>query len=370
MLFRLHVLIIKELLALLRDPKGRMVLIMPPILQLVIFSFAATLDVENVSLAILNQDTGVWSREMIQRLESAGTFSRIEPLTEQRQIAPMIDQRQVLLVVHIGSEFSATIEAGGTAQIQMVLDGRRSNAAQIVQGYVATIIERLNTDVAVRQGAEANGQVTVLERSWFNPNLDYQWFTVPSLVAMITMLIGVLVTALSVARERELGTFDQLLVSPYRPMEILIGKTVPSLLIGLTHATLFIIVAITVFHIPFTGSLPMLYGSMVIYLAAVIGIGLFISSISMTQQQAILGAFLFTAPAILLSGFTTPVENMPDWLQDVTVVNPLRHFLVIVRGIFLKDMPASAVLENTVPLVLIAAVTLSAAAWMFRRRLG
>ncbi len=370
MLFRLRALIIKELLALLRDPKGRMVLIMPPLLQLVIFSFAATLDVENVSVAVLNQDTGVWSREMIQRLESAGTFSRIEPLTEQRQIAPIIDRREVLLVVRIGSGFSARIEAGGTGQVQMVLDGRRSNAAQIVQGYVATIIDRLNTDITARQGATPTGQVAVLERSWFNPNLDYQWFTVPSLVAMITMLIGVLVTALSVARERELGTFDQLLVSPYRPMEILIGKTVPSLLIGLTHATLFIVVAVTVFHIPFTGSLPMLYASMVVYLSAVIGIGLFISSISMTQQQAILGAFLFTAPAILLSGFATPVENMPGWLQDVTVVNPLRHFLVIVRGVFLKDMPAASILDNTLPLVLIAAVTLTAAAWMFRRRLG
>ena len=177
------------------------------------------------------------------------------------------------------------------------------------------------------------------------------WYTVPSLIAVISLLIGLILTALSVARERELGTFDQLMVSPLRTHEILIGKTVPPLMIGLVHATVYVLAALFVFEVPLRGSLLLLYPSLIIYLAAVIGVGLFISSLSTTQQQAILGAFLFAAPAILLSGFATPIENMPAWLQPLTMVNPLRHFLVVVKGVFLKGLPASEVLLNTVPLI-------------------
>jgi ABC-2 type transport system permease protein len=180
--------------------------------------------------------------------------------------------------------------------------------------------------------------------------------------------MGLLVTALSVARERELGTFDQLMVSPLRTHEILLGKTVPPLLVGLFHTTVFVLAAVFVFGIPLRGSLLFLYGSALFYLGAIIGIGLFISALSETQQQAILGAFLFAAPAILLSGFATPIENMPGWLQTLTVVNPLRWFLVIVKGIFLKALPLDEVLRNTAPLALIALVTLSSAAWLFRHR--
>src|SRR5262245_29029973 len=206
-------------------------------------------------------------------------------------------------------------------------------------------------------------------RHWFNPNLDYVWYTVPSLIAVISLLIGVILTALSVARERELGTFDQLMVSPLRTHEILIGKTVPPLMIGLVHATVYVLAALFVFEVPLRGSLLLLYPSLIVYLAAVIGVGLFISSLSTTQQQAILGAFLFAAPAILLSGFATPIENMPAWLQPLTMVNPLRHFLVVVKGVFLKGLPASEILRNTIPLIVIALVTLTAAAWLFRRRI-
>jgi ABC-2 type transport system permease protein len=216
--------------------------------------------------------------------------------------------------------------------------------------------------------ADPRGDSLVV-RNWFNPNLEYVWYTVPSLVAVISLLIGLIVTALSVARERELGTFDQMMVSPLRTHEILIGKMTPPLLIGLAHATLYILVAIFIFGVPLRGSLFLLYPSLVVYLAAVIGIGLFISSLSTTQQQAILGAFLFGAPAILLSGFATPIENMPDWLQPLTMINPLRHFLVVVKGVFLKGLPAGEVFLNTVPLVLIALATLTAAAWLFRRRM-
>jgi ABC-2 type transport system permease protein len=172
-----------------------------------------------------------------------------------------------------------------------------------------------------------------------------------------------------VAREREMGTFEQLLVSPLQPIEILVGKALPALFLALCSASLLLAIAIFVFRIPFQGSLALLYGAMVIFLMAIIGIGLFISSLSMTQQQAILGAFVFMPPAVILSGFATPIENKPGWLQNFTVVNPLRWFLIIVRGIFLKDMPPADVLANTLPMVAIAVVTLTAATWLFKRRM-
>jgi ABC-2 type transport system permease protein len=192
---------------------------------------------------------------------------------------------------------------------------------------------------------------------------------VPNLIASIALIIGLVVTALSIARERELGTFDQLMVSPLRTHEILIGKLTPPMIIGVFHITIYILAAIFVFGIPLRGSLVLLYGSAIFYLASVVGLGLFISALSMTQQQAILGAFLVMVPAMLLSGFATPIENMPGWLQHITIVNPLRYFLVVVKGVFLKDIPLSEVARNTLPLAIIALFTLSAAAWLFRRRL-
>lgn len=366
---RIRALVIKELLAILRDPRGRAVLIVPPILQLFIFAFAATLEVTNVSIAILDQDRGRWAQELVLRISGSPTFTQVRMVEGQPEVRPLIDTRQVLLAAQIPPGFSGDIVAGRPTAMQLVLDGRRSNAAQIVQGYVTAIVQGLNADIAAEAGRPQPPGALVV-RNWFNPNLDYHWFTVPSLIGTIALLVGISVTALSVARERELGTLDQLLVSPLRPAEILIGKTVPSLLVGLVHGTLFLAVATLVFGIPFTGSLWLLYASLALYLVSVIGIGLFISTLAQSQQQAFLGAFVFAAPAILLSGFATPVENMPDWLQTATVINPLRHFLVIVNGLFTKDMPAATVAESALPLALIALVTMTLAAVLFRRRVA
>jgi ABC-type multidrug transport system ATPase subunit/ABC-type multidrug transport system permease subunit len=210
----------------------------------------------------------------------------------------------------------------------------------------------------------------VVARNWFNPNLTFRWFTLPGLIPIIAQLIGLIVTALSVARERELGTFDQLFVAPLRTHEILLGKVLPPLAFVFLHITLYVVVAVFGFGVPMRGSVLLLYGSAVFFLASVVGVGLFISALSATQQQAILGAFLFLAPATLLSGFATPIESTPSWLQPLTLVNPLRYFLVIARGIFLKGMGPGDVVNNTWPLLCIAAVTLTAAAWLFRRRIG
>lgn len=365
---RIIALIIKETLAVWRDPKGRAVLIVPPLLQLILFSYAATLEVRNVSVAVLNLDHGRWGHELVARIEGTPTLAHVHHLSGRGEIAPLVNQQKVLAAVTIDADFSRRIEAGLPGKVQVILDGRRSNAAQIVNGYIAAIAQGLDAEIAGRAGRKAT-EDAVVGRNWFNPNLEYVWFTVPSLVGIIALLVAMTVTALSVARERELGTFEQLLVSPLRPGEILIGKMTPPFVIGMVHATLFIMAAVFIFGVPLTGSLLLFYPSLMVYLAAVAGIGLFISSLSGTQQQAMLGAFVFAAPAILLSGFAAPIENMPDWLQALTWVNPLRHFLVVVLGIFLRDMSAVDVLLNTLPLIPIGAITLGTATWLFRRRL-
>lgn len=368
---RLQALIIKELLAILRDPRARLILVGPPIVQLMVFSYAATLEVRNVDILVLNQDPGKWGQELVERIDGAPTFRHIIRVHNREELREGIDRRSAIAAVHIGPTFSRDIAAHQPADLQIILDGRRSNAAQIVAGYLNRIIAGMNESIAAPQQKRATGgaPVIVVARNWFNPNLIFQWFMVPNLVAVIAMLIGLIVTALSIARERELGTFDQLMVSPLRTHEILIGKLIPPMMIGMVHTTLYILAAVWIFHVPLRGDLLLLYASAVVYLLAIVGLGLFISSLSTTQQQAILGAFLVMVPAILLSGFATPIENMPSWLQPVTALNPLRYFLVIVRGVFLKDIPASEVLYNTIPLALIAVCTLSAAAWLFRKRL-
>ena len=368
MLQRIRSLILKELLAVWRDPKSRIILIVPPLIQMLVFTFAATQDVKNIRMAVLNHDWGTASRDLIARFEGSAYFTKVDHLTSEAEIAPAIDSRSVLLVAAFQTDFSRKVAAGETASVQLILDGRRSNAAQIVAGYAADVVARYNQELTATGRMPPQASL-VVARIWFNPNQESTWNSVPALVAILTTVMGLVVTALSVARERELGTFEQLLVSPLSPTEIIIGKTVPALLIGLGEATGMMVVGVFVFRVPFSGSLPLLYLSMVAYLFAVIGVGLFISSLAKTQQQAILGAFVFMVPAILLSGFASPIENMPDWLQTVTLVNPIRYFIVIVKGIFLKDLPVSLVAENLWPMMIIGAVTLSSATWLFRHRM-
>ncbi|HEV3003031.1 MAG TPA: ABC transporter permease [Pirellulales bacterium] len=365
---RIRTLVVKELLAVWSDPRSRVVLIVPPVIQMLIFSFAATQEIKNVRLAVLNRDWGTASRDLIARFEGSPYFREVRFLTAESQIAEAIDSRSVLMVLHIQSDFSRQVASGGPAAVQLLLDGRRSNGAQLVAGYASAIIEAYNEELAlVARGNRPPS--AVVSRIWFNPNHEGTWHSVPGLVAILTTVMGLVVTALSVARERELGTFEQLLVSPLSPAEIIVGKTLPALLIGVGEASGMVLVGVFVFRVPFHGSIALLYLSMLVYLLAVIGAGLFISSLVKTQQQAILGAFVFMQPAVLLSGFASPIENMPDWMQWITLANPIRYFLVIVKGLFLKDIPISIVLQNLWPMVIIAVATLSAATWLFRKRM-
>lgn len=369
MWLRIRSLIIKELLAVLRDPRGRRVLIMPTIVQMLIFPSAATQEVKNIRMAVLNEDWGKPSRDLIARFEGTPYFLSVDYLASEAEAARAIDSGAAMLVLHIGPDLSRRIAAKQRAEVQLLLDGRRSNTAQILQGYATAVIDRYNAELAATGGSGVPASAVAV-RSWFNPNLSTTWNTIPGLLMVLTTLITLMVTALSVARERELGTFEQLLVSPLQPLEIVVGKTVPPLLIGLAEAALILAVGTLGYGVPFSGSFGLLFASMVAFLVSVIGVGLFVSALSQTQQQAILGTFVFMVPAITLSGFASPIENMPAWLQPLTLANPLRHFLVIAKGLFLKDMPAAEVFHNTIPLVLIGTMTISVATWLFRRRLS
>ena len=361
---RLYHLIIKELLASLRDPKARIVLIVPPLLQLFILSFTVTQEVKNISLGIYNKDVGKEGYSLVQRFEHSTLVSKIVPISSQQEINPLIDRQAVMGVLVVPQDFSRMIYSGETAEVQILLDGRRTNAASIVGGYATKIINGF-----FNESTKKHTGIQVVTRNWFNVNLDPRKTTVPSLICVLATILGVLIAGLSIARERETGTFEQLLVSPLTPFEILVGKAIPAVFLATCSAVMMIGITVFLLRIPLQGSFWLLIASMDLFLLSVVGIGLFISSLSMTQQQAILGVILVLPASIMLSGFTTPVENMPIWMQQITVVNPVRWYLSIVKGVFMKGMGLHEVALNCIPLVFLSLITLSAAAAMFKRRM-
>jgi len=364
---RIVTIVRKELLVLIGNRQSRIMLIMPPLMQIVLFAWAATMEVRNVEFAVFNQDGGRWSRELVQRVEGSPRFMPSLRLERQEEVQKVLDSQRVLLVLVFAADFSSALERGEGAKLQVLLDGRKSNSAQIANTYVQQIVGGFNADTA---GLSSPAVAGVELRFWFNPNMEFQWFFLPNLIGILSFALGIIVTALTVAREREMGTFDQLLVSPATPGEIALAKLLPGCLIGLSHGTIFVLFSHFCFGVPLAGSLFLLYGSMVIFSLAVCGLGLMVSSMCATQQQAFLGAFAGVVPCTLLSGFLTPIDNMPVFLQCLSQMNPLRHFLVIVQGVFLKDISLAAAAVNCLKLGVIALISVSVAVWFFHRRRG
>lgn len=365
---RIVALIKKEFLAIWKDPKSRALIILPPILQLIIFAHAATMEVKNIDMAILDKSQTLESRNLIDEFRNSKWFKNVILVQNENQIAQMIRTRKVEIAMAINTDFATKLLKGQPTSVQIILDGRQTNVAGITNGYASTIISQYENQYFPKS-FQSVPRISHQVRNWFNPNLFFLWYTVVSLIAILATTISLILTSLSVARERELGTFDQLIVSPLTSFEILIGKTFPPLAIALILVTVMTLVIIIFFKVHFQGSVILFYLSIIIYLLSMVGIGLFISSICRTQQQAILGSFTFQMPAILLSGYISPVEDMPRFFQAISCLNPVRFFLVIIKGIYLKAMPAHYVFENLIPLVLISIFTLSAASWMFKRNL-
>lgn len=365
---RVMALVVKEFLALLRDKQGRFVLIGPPIIQLIIFGYAATFDLKNVSYAVYDEDRSPASRDLIAHFAGSKAFEKVADVLDEASIRSIIDNQKALMVIHIGKNFGRDLMKRRFAPVQVIIDGRNSNTAMLSLNYVNEIVERFNEDLAARYGIDKiSARLDI--RAWFNENLDSQWFIVPGIVGLLTLVVTLIVTALSIAREREAGTFDQLLVTPLSPFEILLGKTIPGMIIGLIEASFIIIVAIYWFGIPLRGSIIALYVGLFLFILSAIGIGLMISSFAVTQQQGLLGAFLFMVPAVTLSGFATPIANMPVIVQKFTLINPFRYFLVVVRGVFLEGAGAGLLINQYWPMAIIGVVTLTTAAWMFRHRM-
>jgi ABC-2 type transport system permease protein len=364
-ILRILALIHKELLTILKEPRSRVSLFLPPVLQCLIFGYAATYDLSNVPYAVLDQDRSAASHELLASLDGSGVFHRVAQLRNQHDIAPVIDQETALLVVVIGQDFQRRLAAGLPADIQVIADGRNSNTAGTALGYVGAIVDSFNANWAANHGAPSPPlQVTM--RAWYNANLETRWYMVPALIGTLTFLQTLLLTAMSVAREREQGTFDQLLVTPFRPFEIMVGKAVPSVLIGLIQATLILLVAQLWFQIPFAGSYVTLYAGLLLFLLAAVGMGLILSAVVATMQQAMLYTFVIMLPFALLSGLTTPLSNMPDIFQDFTYLNPLRYAIDIAHRVYLEGAGLGQLVPDLWPMAIIAAVTLSSASWLFR----
>ena len=367
-LFRILALIRKEFLAVLKDPRSRFIIFLPPILQCLIFGYAATFDLNAVPYAVFDQSHSAASAEFLSRLDGSGIFKRQASLGRVEDISTWIDSSRALIVIRIDQDFERRLLGGEPAQVQAIADGRNSNTAGTALGYFQTVVDGFNDAWRSNHGQSAS-PVRIVTRSWYNPNLDSSWSMIPSLIGTLTMMGTMMLTALSVAREREQGTFDQLLVTPFRPFEIMVGKAVPNMVIGLGQSTTILLVAQFWFHIPFAGSFAVLYAGLVLFLMAAVGLGLFVSSIAATMQQAMLYAFLLVMPFAILSGLTTPVSSMPDVLQSAMIINPLRYALDMTKRVYLEDAGFGQLTSDFLPLTIIGVLTLSGAAWLFSRRL-
>ncbi len=367
-ILRILTLLRKELLAILKDPRGRFSLFAPPILQCLLYGYAATYDLNDVPYAVLDQDHSAASTELLARLDGTGVFHRVANLQRHDDIKTIIDERTALLVVQINQDFERQLMRGQSADVQLIADGRNSNTAGTASAYLGAIVDTFNADWRSSHNSPSP-PIQVSIRSWFNPNLETRWHMLPSLIGTLTLLQTLLLTAMSVAREREQGTFDQLLVTPFRPGEIMIGKALPSMLIGLAQATNILLVAQLWFRIPFAGSFGVLFSGLSLFLLAAVGIGLLISSVVANMQQAMLFSFVFMMPFSLLSGLTTPISSMPVALQYFTMINPLRYAIDLAQRVYLEGSGFSHLWPDLWPLAVIAALTLPAASWMFRHRL-
>jgi len=367
--FRIVALVRKELLAMLKDPRARAVLFVPPALQCLVFGYVVNYDLNRVSYAAFDRDRSAASYEFLASLDGSGVFQRVANLNRPADVNTMIDERRALLVVQIDQDFERRLLAGKSADVQVIADGRNSNTAGTALNYVGTVVDTFNAAWWTAHGG-GGPPIRVSTRVWYNSNLETRRSILPSLVGTLTLAEVLLMTAMSLAREKEEGTFDQLLVTPFRPAEIMAGKALPSLLVGLSQSTVILLVAQLWFRVPFAGSFVTLYVSLILFLLAASGIGLLLSSLVATMQQALLISFLVAMPFTLLSGLFTPLSSMPEALQYFSLINPLRYMIDISRRVYLEGVGLDRLAFDLWPLAVTAVLSLSIGGWVFRRQLG
>jgi drug efflux transport system permease protein len=359
--------VLKEFLVLLRDPASRGMVIGAPLLQLLIFSFAATLEIRNVNVAIVNQDMGPAAHEFVQRVEVASFVDELIFLPSIDKVESLINTRDVLLAIHFQPDFSRSLASGEPPGVQVLVDGRRANAGQIAFSYLLDIASQLQIDLSASQKSMTAPEANV--RYWYNPNLEFRWFIVPALVTTLAFIPAISISILGVVRDRELGTLDQLVVSPVSTLEIILGKALPPIFSGLLSSVMVFLLAVFAYQVPFTGSLFILFTAIAIFVFSATGFGLMISAGVTTQQQATIGMFTLTVPMFITSGFFSPVENMPVFLQVFSELNPLKHAMIVVQGSFLQGITLVEAWPNIWPMMLLGTVTMSVAAVLLRLRI-
>jgi ABC-2 type transport system permease protein len=381
---RIQEILRKEFSQTLRDPRRRALLIGPPLIQLILFGYAVNLDVEQTRTAWMDLDRTVESRELLAAFQGSNYFQIVATPQQEEEIEPLIDHGEAQAVIRVLPGFSKDIQRGITAPVQVLVDGTNSNTASIVSGYASQIVAtyaaevlaaQKNTQLVARTAASGGPVASLIPtlsaqpRVWFNPDLSSRVYFVPGVIVNIIALITIMLTAMSIVREKEIGTMEQLMVTPIRPIELILGKLLPFAVIGIFETAVVVVAALFIFRIPMRGSFFILFFCSLLYLLSTLGIGLFISTISRTQQQAMMSSFFFFMPAMLLSGFAFPIRNMPQVVQYITYLNPVRYFMQIVRGLFLKGVGIGSLWQEMTALALFGIAILGLSAIRFHKRL-
>ena len=376
MIGRLRHMLIKEFIQVFRDKRARILLIGPPIIQMMIFGYAATLEVRHVPTAIVDYDNSQVSRDLISRFQASRYFDIRERLTDRRQIQELIDKGDVTMAVQINAGFAKNIRKGQTAHVQVIVDSSNSNTALVGLGYVNEVTGNFARDyqqeLLQRTSPFAIAQMPKIvldKRPWYNTNMSSQWFFVPGIIGNLLLVIIVTLTSFAVVREREIGTLEQIMVTPIRRVEFILGKTIPFFLIGLFDAALITMVGTLKFHVPLQGSIAVLALGTVLFLLCMLGIGLFISTVSLTQQQAMVTAFFFIIPVVVFSGFGSPISSMPEFLQFLTYANPMRYFQTVIRSIYLKGVGLDVLWPEMLAMAIIGIIMLTVSVLRFQKSL-
>lgn len=373
---RIITMLRKEFIQVFRDPKMRGVIFLMPVIQMLVFGYAVTTDVKHIKTAVYDLDNTIASRELVERFAKSGYFDVEEYVTSDRRAQELVDRGAVRTVLHLNRGFENDLRAGRSSQLQIIVDGTDSNTAGIVLNYAAKIAGQFSQSVTTKRATQSAGHmqrtgwVELETRAWFNENLESRNFYVPGVIAIIVMLITLMLTSMAVVREKEIGTMEQIMVSPITASEFILGKTVPFALIGFADVLLITVIAVFWFEVPIRGNLLLLFFATALYLLTTLALGLFVSTVSQTQQQAMMGTFFIYFPAVLLSGFMFPIANMPVVVQWLTYLNPLRYFLVIVRGTFLKGVGLEILWPQMTALGAMGVLTLWLASRRFRKTLA
>lgn len=373
---RIKNILIKEFIQIFRDPRMKAVIFIMPLVQVMVFGYAVTTDVDNISTAVYDLDQSLHSRQLIREFSYSEYFKVKRNISLEKQQKELIDKSVVSTVIRINPGFSQDLLAGRPAQVQLIVDGTDSNTASIILSYANQIIEKYSLKIlderlqGTPQKSNDFPKVEPKIRAWFNENLESRNFYVPGVIALIVMLITLLLTSMAIVREKEIGTIEQLIVSPIRSYELILGKLLPFAVIGIVDAVLVTLVGVLWFKVPIEGNILLLFVSTCLYLLTTLGVGLFISTLASTQQEAMMSTFFFYFPAVLLSGFMFPIANMPKIIQYSTYLNPLRYFLVILRGIFLKGSGINILWPQMFILLVMGVGILTLSSIRFQKRLG